>query len=60
MFIFLGIKGLDKINKSEVSDMKERTEIKLPKVCFEGNYSDCLYANFYNKDSCGRVKCDGP
>lgn len=35
-------------------------KIKLPKGCFEGNCSDCVYANWYDKDSYGRVKCQGP
>ena len=33
--------------------------IKLPAGCFENNCSDCLFANFYDRDSYGRVKCDG-
>lgn len=40
--------------------MKEKLEIILPKGCFEGNCSDCLYATHQDRDSYGRVKCDGP
>lgn len=39
--------------------MKENQEIIIPKGCFEGNCSDCLYANHYDRDSYGRIKCDG-
>lgn len=35
-------------------------KIELPLGCFEGNCSDCVYANWYDKDSYGRVHCDGP
>ncbi len=38
----------------------ESEKIILPKGCFEGNCSDCLYANWHDKDSYGRVHCDGP
>ncbi len=38
---------------------KEFQEIILPVGCFEGNCSDCLYANFYDTDNYGRVKCNG-
>lgn len=39
--------------------MEKNTMIKLPEGRFENNCSDCLYANFYDRDSYGRVKCDG-
>lgn len=34
-------------------------EITIPKGCFEGNCTDCLYANFFDRDNYGRIKCDG-
>ena len=34
--------------------------IELPEGCFKGNCSDCVYANWNDKDSSGRVYCDGP
>lgn len=41
--------------------MKEISKtIRLPEGCFcRGNCSDCIYANFYDRDSYGRVKCEG-
>lgn len=39
--------------------MKERVTVKIPNGFFEGNCSDCLYANHYDKDRYGRVKCNG-
>lgn len=33
--------------------------IVLPEGCFEGNCSDCIYANFRDRDQFGRVKCEG-
>lgn len=39
--------------------MNKTIEIKLPVGCFEGNCSDCVYANHYDKDNHGRVKCNG-
>ena len=38
--------------------MKEMLEIKLPEGCFEGNCSDCVYADLYDRDSYGRVRCN--
>ena len=40
--------------------MKKAIKIELPKGCFEGNCSDCVYANWYDKDNYGQVKCQGP
>ncbi|MDO4470810.1 MAG: hypothetical protein Q4C84_13295 [Bacillota bacterium] len=44
--------------------MEKKKEIKdrivIPAGIFEGNCSDCRYANWYDKDSYGRVHCDGP
>lgn len=34
-------------------------QIRIPEGCFEGNCSDCLYANWRDQDSYGRVKCRG-
>lgn len=34
-------------------------EIKLPEGCFHGNCSDCVYANWHDKDQYGRVYCQG-
>ncbi len=39
--------------------MKKIIKIQLPQGCFEGNCSDCVYANWHDKDSYGRVKCQG-
>ncbi len=39
--------------------MKQTLKIELPSGCFKGNCSDCVYANFYDKDSHGRVRCNG-
>ncbi|MCC8130399.1 MAG: hypothetical protein LUC38_03355 [Oscillospiraceae bacterium] len=36
------------------------TTITLPEGMFEGNCSGCIYANFYDRDSYGRIKCEGP
>ena len=33
--------------------------IIIPKGSFKGNCSDCLYANFRDTDSYGRVRCNG-
>lgn len=38
---------------------RNETKIKIPEGCFEGNCSDCIYANFRDRDSYGRVKCEG-
>ena len=37
--------------------MNKIKKIELPKGYFEGNCSDCIYANWNDKDSYGRVKC---
>lgn len=34
-------------------------KIIIPKGEFKGNCSDCLYANFRDTDSYGRVRCNG-
>lgn len=41
--------------------MKENSKVvRLPEGCFcRGNCSDCIYANFHDRDSYGRVKCEG-
>ncbi|MBP3938138.1 MAG: hypothetical protein IK955_01895 [Clostridia bacterium] len=41
--------------------MKENSKsVRLPEGCFcRGNCSDCIYANLRDRDSYGRVKCDG-
>ena len=41
--------------------MKENSKsIRLPEGAFcRGNCSDCIYANFRDRDSYGRVKCEG-
>lgn len=39
--------------------MKKQT-VKIPQGRFcGGNCSDCIYANWYDKDDRGRVKCNG-
>lgn len=38
----------------------EKITIRIPEGCFEGNCSDCIYADWYDKDSYGRVRCNGP
>ena len=38
---------------------KKEVEIKIPVGCFEGNCSDCIYANFRDRDEYGRVRCEG-
>ena len=39
--------------------MNTKLKIKLPRGTFEGNCSDCLYANYRDTDQYGRVKCNG-
>lgn len=41
--------------------MKEqkKVQITIPQGYFEGNCSDCIYANFRDRDDRGRVHCDG-
>lgn len=39
---------------------EKKESIVIPEGIFEGNCSDCRYANWYDKDSNGRVRCDGP
>lgn len=40
--------------------MKEQAKrIIIPQGHFEGNCSDCIYANFRDRDDRGRVKCEG-
>ncbi len=34
-------------------------KIILPRGIFLGNCSDCVYANWHDKDDYGRVYCDG-
>ncbi len=34
--------------------------IEIPEGCFEGNCCDCRYADWSDKDSYGRVYCQGP
>lgn len=34
-------------------------KILIPKGIFEGNCSDCIYANFRDRDGQGRVRCQG-
>ncbi|MBQ8540090.1 MAG: hypothetical protein IJ435_01315 [Clostridia bacterium] len=33
--------------------------IELPMGHFEGNCSDCIYANYRDRDKDGRVRCEG-
>ena len=33
--------------------------VKIPNGFFSGNCSDCIYANFRDRDDEGRVKCEG-
>lgn len=40
--------------------MNQTKKIEIPKGCFSGNCSTCVHANLYDKDSYGRVKCNGP
>lgn len=39
--------------------MDNQEKIKIPEGCFDGNCSDCVYANWNDKDSYGRVRCEG-
>lgn len=39
-------------------EKKEVKKIEIPKGTFCGNCSGCVYANFYKKDSQGRVYCN--
>lgn len=41
--------------------MKKQRKIKItiPQGHFEGNCSDCIYANLRKRDDYGRVKCEG-
>jgi len=34
-------------------------EILIPEGCFNGNCRDCIYADWNDTDSYGRVYCDG-
>ena len=38
---------------------QKREVVAIPQGCFEGNCSDCIYANFRDRDNYGRVKCEG-
>ncbi len=38
---------------------QEKIKIVIPQGHFEGNCSDCIYANFRDRDDYGRVKCEG-
>lgn len=38
--------------------MREKKKIQLPKGKFEGNCTDCIYANWRKKDNYGRVYCE--
>lgn len=42
-----------------MNDNKEMLIIEIPEGCFEGNCSDCRYADWSDKDSYGRVRCIG-
>ncbi len=37
---------------------KKTFAIEIPEGCFEGNCSDCVHANYRDKDSYGRVYCE--
>lgn len=39
--------------------MKLKTKIRIPEGYFEGNCSDCIYANLRDRDDRGRVYCEG-
>lgn len=41
--------------------MKEqrKEKIVIPQGRFEGNCTDCIYANFRDRNEYGRVKCEG-
>lgn len=43
-----------------MSKKNKKETIRIPEGMFEGNCSDCRYANWYDKDRYGRVRCDGP
>lgn len=38
---------------------QREVRIAIPQGHFEGNCSDCIYANFRDRDDYGRVKCEG-
>lgn len=42
-----------------MKNVEKIEEIMLPKGRFHGNCSDCVYANWSDKDQYGRVYCQG-
>ncbi len=40
-------------------NQEKTTQIRIPNGTFEGNCRDCVYANWHDKDSYGRVYCQG-
>lgn len=42
-----------------MKDTERMKEIKIPQGCFHGNCSDCVYADWNDKDQYGRVYCRG-
>lgn len=42
-----------------MKNIEQNREIRIPKGCFHGNCSDCVYANWSDKDEYGRVYCQG-
>lgn len=38
---------------------QKKVQILIPEGCFEGDCSDCIYANFRDRDNRGRVRCEG-
>ena len=39
--------------------MKELVKVIIPEGSFKGNCTTCIFADRFNKDSYGRVHCDG-
>lgn len=38
---------------------KEKLKVEIPEGCFNGNCCDCRYADWSDRDSQGRVYCNG-
>lgn len=43
-----------------MTNTRKIERIELPMGHFEGNCSDCIYANYRDRDQHGRVRCEGP
>ena len=47
------------VKEKNYMDMRLKEKVIIPEGAFEGNCRDCIYADWHDTDSYGRVYCRG-